>query len=168
MGARHLMTTDGLRRLSCVAAALGLLIPSAADAADGAKNPHCVPVGGTVMTNFISETATLGTATGDLRGAVSATLLGQAVEGDAIVFTVQHHWVTETGATILMAPAPAKTRPLPPQLYAILSYPVTITGGTGRFDGASGHLDFVGELDASTGRTGFRYQGEVCFAAPAK
>jgi hypothetical protein len=39
---------------------------------------QCRSVGGTVTTNFLSETTTLGTATGDLRGAVSATLLGQA------------------------------------------------------------------------------------------
>jgi hypothetical protein len=166
MDARHALTVR-LRAVSCVAAALGMLMPTAVRVEAG-QNPHCQPVGGSVMTNFISETTTLGPATGDLRGAVSATLLTQTVDGAAIVFTVQHHWVTEAGATIFMAPAAAKTQPLPPQLYAILSYPVTITGGTGRFDGASGHLDVIGELDAATGQTGFRYQGEVCFAAPSK
>ena len=38
--------------------------------------PHCVPVSGTVATNFLDPNTTLGVATGDLRGAVSATLLG--------------------------------------------------------------------------------------------
>ena len=160
--------TERLRALCCFAAALVLSIPSVVSAADPAQNPHCRPVGGSVMTNFVSETTTLGPATGDLRGAVSATVLSQTAEGDALVFTVQHHWVTEAGATIFMAPAVAKTKPLTPQLYAILSYAVTITGGTGRFDGATGHLDVIGELDAAAGHTGFRYQGEVCFAAPSK
>ena len=39
--------------------------------------PHCVPIGGTVMTDLaaIGQSTTLGTATGDLRGAVAATIL---------------------------------------------------------------------------------------------
>jgi len=52
--------------------------PKAAPRSGGAER-HCVPVGGTVMTNFGAIdplTNTLGPATGDLRGAVSATLLG--------------------------------------------------------------------------------------------
>ena len=69
---------------------------------------HCRPVGGTVTTNFVSDTTTLGTVTGDLRGAVSATLLGQAPgANDTIVFTVQHHWVTDDGDTILLKVATA-------------------------------------------------------------
>jgi len=165
MGARHHLI-DRLRALCCVAVALGLSSPAAVGA-EPAKDPNCRSVGGTVMTNFISDTTTLGPATGDLRGAVSATLVGQAVDGDAIVFTVQHHWVTESGDTIVMAPAAAKTQPLPP-LFAVVSYPITIIGGTGRFDRASGHLDAIGELDAAAGQTVFRYRGEVCFAAPLK
>jgi len=62
--------------------------------------PHCAPVGGTVMTNFgaIDPNTTMGTATGDLREAVSGTLLGapQPGPGNTVVFHVQHHWVTES------------------------------------------------------------------------
>ena len=40
-----------------------------------ASERHCLPVGGTVMTNFgaIDLNTTMGTATGDLRGAVPST-----------------------------------------------------------------------------------------------
>src|SRR5258707_9406464 len=37
---------------------------------------HCSAVGGTVMTNFINPSTTLGTATGNLRGAVPKVVLG--------------------------------------------------------------------------------------------
>src|SRR5216684_3785807 len=52
--------------------------------------PHCAPVGGMIMTNFgaIDQNTTMGTATGDLRGAVSGTLLGapQPGAGNTLVF----------------------------------------------------------------------------------
>src|SRR5205807_9935945 len=57
---------------------------------------------------------TLGTATGDLRGAVSGTLLGvpQPGSGNTVIFRVQHHWVTETGDALFFDPATATTVPI--------------------------------------------------------
>jgi len=130
---------------------------------------HCRPVGGTVTTNFVSDTTTLGTVTGDLRGAVSATLLGQAPgANDTIVFTVQHHWVTDDGDTILLKVATATAKPVAPGLLAIVSYPARISGGTGKFAGAYGMIENIGELDANRGATVFRYHGTVCFADSPK
>ena len=124
----------------------------------------CTPVSGSVMTNFLNQTTTLGTATGDLEGAVSASLLG-VVPGanDTVVFTVQHHWTTTAGDSVRAALAEATATMIAPGLYAVLSYPVTITGGTGRFEGATGTLSNIGAVDLGTGRTIFRYQGSVCF-----
>lgn len=90
----------------------------------GGHERHCVPVGGTVMTNFGAIdplTNTLGPATGDLRGAVSATLLGapQPSAGGTVAFHVQHHWVTESGDTITVDPAVATAAPLSQTLFAI-------------------------------------------------
>ena len=131
--------------------------------------PHCRPVGGTVMTNFggIDQNTTLGTATGDLRGAVSGTILGapQSGAGNTVVFHVQHHWVTESGDTLSFDPATATTVPLSQTLFAVVTYPVHLTGGTGRFAGATGEINAIGEADLVKG-TVFRYSGEVCFAAP--
>lgn len=167
----HAIHPAAARRLAqrCITGALAsCLVAGSAHAADPAGDPHCRPVGGTVMTNFISDTTTLGTATGDLPGAVSATILGEAFQGDKAVFTVQHHWVTDAGDTIVMDQATATTQALPPALFAVLSYPVTVTGGTGRFSGASGKLEFIGEVDFATGRTVFRYHGDVCVAPSSK
>ncbi|HWT88443.1 MAG TPA: hypothetical protein VN454_06545, partial [Candidatus Angelobacter sp.] len=49
----------------------------------GDGDRHCIPVGGMVMTNFgaVDQNTTLGIATGDLRGAVAATLLGAPQPG---------------------------------------------------------------------------------------
>jgi hypothetical protein len=144
-------------------------IATSAAAQSPNAQPHCKPVGGTVMTNLISQTTTLGTATGDLGGAVSADLLG-VIPGPngTTVFNVQHHWVTEAGDTILMAVAQATTSEIAPGLFAVLSYPVTIQGGTGRFEGSTGLLQNIGAVDLTTQRTVFRYHGEVCLAAPLR
>ena len=130
---------------------------------------HCVLVGGMVMTNFGAIdplTNTLGPATGDLRGAVSATLLGppQPGAGGTVAFHVQHHWVTESGDTITVDPAVATAAPLSQTLFAIITYPIHITGGTGKFAGATGDLTNIGEVDLGAKATVFRYSGQVCFA----
>jgi hypothetical protein len=48
-------------------------------------------------------------------------------------------------------------------LFAVITYSLHITGGTGRFAGATGDLHFIGEADLVEG-TVFRYTGKVCFS----
>jgi hypothetical protein len=140
--------------------------PKAAPHSEVAER-RCVLVGGTVMTNFgaIDQNTTMGTATGDLRGAVSGTLLGAPQPGaeNTLVFHVQHHWVTESGDTLTFDPATATTVPLSQTLFAVVTYPIHLTGGTGRFAGATGDMNTIGEVDLVKG-TVFRYSGQVCFA----
>src|SRR6266850_202499 len=143
-------------------------VPKAAPRS-GSTERHCVPVGGMVMTNFGAIdplTNTLGPATGDLRGAVSATHLGapQPGAGGTVAFHVQHHWVTESGDTLTFDPAVATTAPLSQTLFAVITYPVHITGGTGKFAGAIGDIKNIGEVDLAAQATIFRYSGQVCFA----
>jgi hypothetical protein len=145
--------------------------PGAARPRPEAPRSHCSLVGGTITTNFggIDQNTTLGTATGDLKGAVSGTILGTPGPGanGTVVFHIQHHWVTETGDTLFFDPATATTVPLSQTLFAIVTYPVHLTGGTGRYAGATGDLTAIGEVDLVNG-TVFRYSGQVCFAAPDK
>jgi len=118
------------------------------------------------MTNFgaIDQNTTMGTATGDLSGAVSGTLLGPPQQvGKTVVFQIQHHWVTESGDTLFFDQATATTVPISQTLFAVVTYPVHLTGGTGKFAGASGDLTAIGEVDLIKG-TAFRYSGQVCFA----
>lgn len=131
------------------------------------SSDRCTPVGGMLMTNFdgIDQSTTLGTATGDLAGAVTGTVLGMPGPGSggSVVFHIQHHWVTQSGDTLFFDPATATTLPLSKTLFAIISYPIHLTGGTGRFNGATGELTAIGEVDLSSG-TVFRYSGKVCLA----
>lgn len=131
-----------------------------------AGQKHCVSTSGSLITNFgvVDANTTLGPATGDLKGAVAATVLSITPNPDGTVsFHVQHHWVTEAGDTIYMDPATAVTLPLSQTLFAIIKYPVHITGGTGKFAGATGDLTAIGEADLAAG-TALRYSGKVCYA----
>jgi len=159
----------GLVARSLQALALCLATSSVAFADQPKAPPQCAQVGGSVMTNFISQETTLGPATGDLQGAVSADLLGVTFGSDGTaVFSVQHHWTTDAGDTIAMQVAQASATQVLPGLFAVTSYPVTIQGGTGRFAGATGLLRNIGEVDLNSQRTVFRYSGYVCFKGAAK
>lgn len=130
---------------------------------------QCRPVGGTFMTNLavVDQNTTLGIGTGDLRGAVAATILNIVQNPDGTVsFNVQHHFVTESGDTIFVDPATAITKPLSQTLFAVLTYHVHITGGTGKYANATGDLNNIGEVDLASGTTIFRYTGKVCGASP--
>jgi hypothetical protein len=63
------------------------------------------------------------------------------------IFSVQHHFVTEAGDTILLKPAEATVTPVTPTLFAVVTYPVEIIGGTGKFAGATGSFNSIGEVD---------------------
>jgi hypothetical protein len=153
--------------LLAFASASGNPKSSAAAGQPDDMNRRCVPVGGMLMTNFgaIDQNTTMGPATGDLSGAVSGSILGapQPAAGNTVVFHVQHHWVTASGDTLFFDPATATTIPLSQSLFAIVTYPVHLTGGTGRFAGATGDINAIGEVDLSAG-TVFRYSGQVCYA----
>ena len=80
-------------------------------------------------------------------------------------FSVHHYWVTDAGDTIFVAPAQLTAFPVAPGLFAIVAYPVSITGGTGKFQGAMGDLNLIGEVDFNTGGIALRYSGRICFAS---
>jgi len=119
-------------RAISILAAITMMV---AAAAGQSQSKHCTPVGGMVMTNLgaVDQATTMGTATGDLKGAVGATVLSTEVVGNNLVFHVQHHWVTESGDTLTFDPAIATTTPVATNLFAIVTYPVHLSSGTGKF-----------------------------------
>jgi hypothetical protein len=128
---------------------------------------QCVHVGGGIVTNVgvISPNRTLGTATGDLKGAVGVQIISQSAGPDGTtVFSVHHFWVTEAGDTIFVKPARLTAAPVAPGLFAVVAYPVSISGGTGKFKGAAGKISLIGEADFNAGQIGLRYTGQICFA----
>jgi hypothetical protein len=132
---------------------------------------NCQAAGGMLMTDLgaIDVATTMGVATGDLKGAVGATILNTDVQngGATLVFTVQHHWVTEAGDTLNFAPAKATFNQVATDstFYAAVSYPVHLSGGTGKFAGATGDFTNIGEADLATGHLVFRYTGTICYPA---
>jgi len=52
-----------------------------------------------------------------------------------------------------------------PNLFAITNYQFHVTGGTGRFDGATGDMSAIGEADFNTGHLIGRYSGQLCTVA---
>jgi hypothetical protein len=138
--------------------------------AAGAQAKSCQSAGGMLMTDLgaVDANTTMGVATGDLKGAVGATILNIDPQnnGATLIFTVQHHWVTETGdllffdqakATVEQVGGPQSTR------YGVVSYSTHLKGGTGRFAGATGDFTNMGEADLATGQLVFRYTGTLCF-----
>ncbi len=137
----------------------------------GQGGANCSAVGGGIVTNFTSDTRTLGTATGDLRGALGVDVLSVTPAADgSLTFHVQHHWVTDSGESISVADTDATAYPIAavPGVYAItFNSGIEINGGTGPFAGASGKLRAFGAANfpagqVSRGQITLRYAGRVC------
>jgi hypothetical protein len=159
-----------------LSAALVAVTPAVPILAASTPKPICSQVGGTLMTNLgvISPDITLGTVTGDLKGAVSATILEITPHPDgAISFNVQHHWVVEAGDTIFFDPVEVLAVPVAPGVYGATvqqTLKIARKGGTGRFQGATGALAAFGAavlFADGGGETVFRYSGQVCVVPPS-
>jgi hypothetical protein len=128
----------------------------------------CVPVGGVLMTNIgaIAGVTNLGPVFGDLQGSIAATILGQNSDGS---YNVQHYWVTAAGDTITLKQA-VLSPTYPTSDKAIVAVPwghyrSDISGGTGKFNNATGYLDYFGIADFQQNTLLLRYRGEVCYAS---
>jgi hypothetical protein len=140
---------------------------------------RCQEVGGSILANLLNETGdivfstegnfgttsvrfvnvALASATGDLRGGVVVYIISFSP-------LVAHcNWVTESGDTIYTNASIATTQLIPGSNVAgsIYLQGLEITGGTGRFLGASGHIKILfGAGDLVTGQSVYRYQGTIC------
>jgi hypothetical protein len=149
-----------------------------------ADNPHstigaCRHVGGGILTNFLdpklcmhttgspANLCTDGTATGDLKGAVGVQVLTLTPTATGLLLHNQHHWVTESGDTIVLnlADLTAYTTPDDNRVLADYLSGIGIAGGTGAFDGATGTIFAFGAADLNLGQVTLRYAGTICFAA---
>lgn len=131
----------------------------------------CHHVGGTISTNFINSATTFGTATGDLSGGVGVSVLSVVGNSNGtLVFHNQHHWVTTTGDTINVESADATAFPTLISGFYAVSYTqgLMISGGTGRYQNATGKLSGWGAVDTNTNEIVLRYEGSVCFPDPEK
>jgi len=140
------------------------LVAGASAQSGNKKRQICQAAGGMLMTNLgaIDASTTMGPVTGDLKGAVSGTIVSQEVIGNNLVLHVQHHWVTESGDLLFFDQATATSTPVAPGLYAIITYPVHLAGGTGKFSQVTGDFNNIGEVDLNSGQIVLRYSGQLC------
>ena len=91
-----------------------------------------------------------------------------AVNSTGDVYHVRHHWVTESGDTIFLNDAYLTTYPTSdPNNRVLADYlkGVDITGGTGAFAGAAGHISSgFGAVDLNLLQITLRYAGTICFS----
>jgi len=132
-----------------------------------AQSAACAAVGGVLMTNIgaIGGVYNLGPVFGDLQGSVAAQILGQNPDGS---FNVQHYWVTATGDTILLKQAVlTPTYPIPGNSNIVAvpwgNYSSAISGGTGKYTGATGTINYFGMADFTKNTLVLRYSGTVCY-----
>jgi hypothetical protein len=80
------------------------------------------------------------------------------------IYHVDHHWVTQTGETLLFNDAYLTAVPTSTgKILADYVDGVTITGGTGRYANASGKITAWGAIDLTKGQLVLRFEGRVCF-----
>jgi len=133
-----------------------------------AQSTGCVPVGGVLMTNIgaIGGVYNLGPVFGDLAGSVAANIVSANPDG---TYTLQHYWVTSTGATILFKQAILHpTYPTTDNNIVAVPwghYSSDIAGGTGRYIGATGTINYFGMADFNKATLVLRYSGTVCYQA---
>jgi len=127
--------------------------------------PHCKQVGGAILTNFIDPTTTLGTATGDLRGGLGVSVLNVKAGTKWISGLSQSPPMgNRVWRHDFFADADARAYPTPAGIFGTAyTNGVQITGGTGRFAGATGKLAIYGAVDLPQGQIILRYSGQVCF-----
>ena len=76
--------------------------------------------------------------------------------------------MTDKGETDPFQPAVATADTTSKQSVVAITYDnyvATITGGTGRFDNASGTMKFTGTVDFEENHLVLRYSGQVCLAS---
>jgi hypothetical protein len=136
---------------------------------------NCRHVGGGIITNVLQDPVkdcgsspiglcTDGVATGDLNGSVGVAVQKKNLAGT--ILTNHHHWVTASGDTITFQDADLYLlADVNNQFLGSYVHGITITGGTGAFENASGFLDSVfGAIDFNQGQLTLRYAGTVCFS----
>lgn len=90
-----------------------------------------------------------------------ATFTQSMGSGGVINLVLHHNDVSFSRDTLSTNDTGTLTPISLPNIYR-LSVNYTISGGTGKFAGATGHLENHGEADLNTGLLTLTYSGEVC------
>lgn len=132
------------------------------------RNTSCRDVSGTLDANVTRITPTLrgirirgtGTSTGDLDGPVQLEVLkpftGRYLKVEFTISTASGDVVARGKTLALPAPASPDAR--------LIESDLDISGGSGRFDAASGNMSARGQANTRVRALSLEYAGEVCTA----
>lgn len=155
--------------LLVAAAQLGPQARAADSGGIPATTGQTLRVSGSMFTNFLTPTNTLGLVTGDLRGVVAATTL--ELDQAAGRGLVQHEMILENGDRLFFKPAVVQFSPgAANPAFGWLHFAYTniqVIGGTGKYEGAVGATVAHGSLDSVQGQAVLRYSGTITLKAPA-
>lgn len=144
---------------------MATIVSTSARPSEIQNHPMRVPVAGVLETNIgvVDDQSNLGPAFGDLAGSVVAEPLKNAMG-------FRHFWVTSSGDTINFKDAllqADKSDFLDDGKVVVVRwghYRSEIDGGTGKFEDATGYLDYFGLADFNAKTLVLRYRGEVSYA----
>ena len=104
----------------------------------------------------------VGTFTGQPGGTFVACVTNQQQRGNgALVFDLVHTYATENGDTFTTSDH-VVAAPINPPVYRI-NNSADVTGGTGRYEHASGFIHDQGTLNLATGVVSVDYHGRITF-----
>jgi hypothetical protein len=144
--------------LVCVGTFLALL-----GAAVASAEVHCRTVVGKLLNEHIEDPVAVAQMTGAIKGNYTYTLRDQ-FPADAVLSNLLYTTGTSVVDTKDGTLSFFETSSLDAADFSALNAAVlmTITGGTGKWTGATGHLVLVGFFHQDTLTGAWRYQGEVC------
>ena len=125
--------------------------------------PQCKSVSGTIAATLTGETSVMGTVRGDLQGAVTANVVRATPQPDGRVsLDLTHVFLTDARDTLITEDQAVWTPVAGRKGVFQMSTTYSITGGSGKYEGASGTMENHGEVDLGRKQITLGYSGQVC------
>lgn len=157
--------------VSLLAAAALIFTGTTRVAAGTRERPRkCISVSGVIAGTVISKAdaaqpVVLGTVTGSLQGAVQGVVTSLASQPSGVLeLAINDHFLTHEGFVLETSDKAVLTPAGAPGVYQ-QNTRYSVSGGSGRFEHASGVFTSHGETDLNRGLVTSRYEGEICGVA---
>jgi hypothetical protein len=152
----------GIGLIAVAAASLGLVLGLGSGQARVASESGCTRVSGRLVDEHVDQTLAVGRMIGGIEGRYEFTMgpLGGSDPGTTVLFGTGDTRIITKKGTLLWHESNAFDGPHNDRFNnAILA---SVTGGTGAFAGATGHVILAGYWDITTNTGELEYEGEVC------
>lgn len=161
-----------MKRIASLFAGAALIFVGTSRVEAGARERprKCTSVSGVIAGTVISKAdaaqpVVLGTVTGSLQGAIQGVVTSLASQPSGVLeLDISDHFVTHEGF-VLETSDKAVLTPVGAAGVYQQNTRYTVSGGSGRFEHASGTFTSHGETDLNRGLVTSRYEGEICGVA---